>query len=126
MFDIILLTKQFKTWLELLKTAWETKNPELATELCSDEFIWHETPFKIPITTKRALLDEWKSVEAHKDIAMTYEILNYSNNTGIANWSAAFKRLPEDIDTHLEGIYLVKLDPQGKCTEFHQWYNSKY
>lgn len=118
--------EQFKTWLELLKTAWETKRPELAVELCADEFIWYETPFQTPITTKKSLLEEWKSVQHHKDISLTYEILSCSNNIGIAKWSATFKRLPENTNAELEGIYLAKLDSHGKCTEFHQWYNSKY
>lgn len=118
--------EQFRNWLDILKTAWETKNPELALELCAEKFIWYETPFQDPITTKQDLLNEWKSVKTHKDIFMTYEILSYSDNTGIAKWSAVFKRLPEETNAALEGIYLVKLDSQGKCTEFHQWYNSKY
>lgn len=118
--------EQFQKWLELLKKAWESKNPELAQELCADKFIWFETPFQKPITTNKELLDEWKSIENHKDVVMSYEILSYDNNIGIAKWSAAFKRLPDKRDAELAGIYLVKLNAEGKCTEFHQWYNSRY
>lgn len=115
----------FDKWLQSLKEAWETKNPELAPELCADEFIWHEAPFQDPITTKQDLLTEWKSIQNHKEISMTYTILSCIEDTGIAKWSAAFTRLPEHKHVELEGIYFVKLDTQGKCTEFHQWYNTK-
>ena len=121
-----ILMEQLENWLELLKTAWEKKNPDLAIELCAEKFIWYEAPFQNPITTRQGLLDEWESVQNHKDISMKYEILSLTGNVGIAKWSAVFKRLSEETSTELEGIYLVKLDSQGKCTEFHQWYNSKY
>lgn len=118
--------EQFKSWLELLKTTWETKDPEMALDLVADEFIWFETPFQTPITSKEDLLKEWESIQDHKDITMTHEILSYSDNMGIVKWCAKFKRISSNTDAELEGIYLVKLDSKGKCVEFHQWYNSKY
>ena len=118
--------EKFQNWLEGLKSAWETKNPELAIQLCADEFIWYETPFQNPITTKEELLAEWRSVQDHNDISMKYEILSHFGDTVIAKWSATFTRSPENKKAELEGVYLIKLDSQGKCTEFHQWYNSKY
>lgn len=116
---------QFKDWLNRLKNAWETKNPKAAVSLCAEEFIWYETPFEKPITTREELLKEWESVLNHENISVTYEILSINGNEGIAHWSASFTRLPSKEVANLDGIYKVSLDEKGECTEFHQWYNSE-
>lgn len=117
--------KQFTDWLSKLKNAWEKRDPNAAPELCADKFIWHETPFEKPITTKKKLLEEWQSVLRHKDISMTYEVISLEKDFGIAHWTASFTRIPSGKKVHLDGIFKVSLDANGNCTEFHQWYNTK-
>lgn len=118
--------KQFDRWLEDLKQAWVTKNPQAAVELCSDKFIWHETPFGKPITTRKELLEEWQTVPSNqKDISVSYEIITVTSGFGIAHWSAKFTRLPSGVTARLDGIYKVSLNDKNLCTEFHQWYNSE-
>ena len=117
--------KQFKKWLNRLKIAWETKNPEAAVNLCSEKFLWHETPFIEPLQTKEELLKEWQSVFKQRNISFSYEILSVNDDFGIAQWNSSFIRLPSREKATLAGIFKVSLDADGNCTEFHQWYNSK-
>ena len=116
---------QFKNWLEKLINIWSTRNPNGVLDLVAEQFIWHDAPFDKPITTKEDLLREWQSILNHGEINVTYEILSIENNIGIAHWHATFTRLPSGGKAELDGIYKVTLDENGKCTEFHQWYNSK-
>lgn len=115
----------FETWLDNLKTAWETKNPEAAVNLCAEKFTWYETPFGEPLKTKEQLLKEWQSVLKQENISVSYKILSANEKVGIAKWQATFTRLPSKETVAMEGIFQVSLDKQGKCTEFHQWFNSK-
>lgn len=117
--------QQFKEWLDKLKSAWETKNPNAAIDLCAEQFLWYETPFSEPLKTKEQLLKEWKSVLNQENISVSYEILCINENMGIAKWKAAFTRLPSKEKATLDGIFKVSLNEQGECIEFHQWYNSK-
>lgn len=117
--------QQFKNWLEQLKGIWETKNPNAVVDLCAEEFLWFETPFNKPFTTKEGLLEEWKSILDQENISVSYEILGINENVGIAQWKATFVRLPSKEEITLDGIFKVSLDEQGKCIEFHQWYNAK-
>lgn len=117
--------QQFKSWLDRLIIAWETKNLNFVVDLCAEKFLWYETPFTEPLKTKEQLLKEWQGVLNQEDISVSYEILNINENVGIAQWKATFTRFPSKKKATLEGIFKVSLDKQGKCTEFHQWYNSK-
>ena len=118
-------SQQFKNWLDKLKNAWETKTPNAVVDMCADKFLWFETPFSEPLKTKEHLLREWEGVLKQENISVSYEILSINENTGIAQWNAIFTRLPSKQMVTLDGIFKVSLNEQGKCTEFHQWYNSK-
>ena len=115
----------FEKWLENLKKAWETKNPKLASEICTEKLLWHETPFEKPLRTRAAVLKEWQAVLKQEKISVNYQILAIAEGFGIAHWSASFSRIPSKEKVELDGIFKVKLNNKGLCTEFHQWYNSK-
>jgi hypothetical protein len=119
------MQEQFENWFNKLIDVWESKNPNGVLELVAEEFIWHDAPFDKPIITKEALVQEWQSILNHDEIKVAYQILSIENNIGIAHWHAAFTRLPSKENAELDGIYQAILDENGKCTEFHQWYNSK-
>lgn len=119
-------SEQFDKWLKGLKDAWVTKNPQAAIDLCSENVIWHETPFGEPLRTKQEILDEWQTVPTNqKDITVSYEILVVTESFGIAHWNAKFTRLPSGTQAHLDGIYKVSLNDKNLCTEFHQWHNAE-
>lgn len=117
--------RQFRIWLDKLKSIWETKNPNAATNLVAEKFLWYETPFDQPFTVKEQLIKEWKTVLNQEDISVTDKILSVNENFGIARWKATFIRFPSHEKATLEGIYQVSLNQKGECVEFHQWYNSK-
>lgn len=117
--------QQFEEWLNKLKNVWEKRDPASVVTLCADKFLWFETPFAEPYSTKEQLLKEWQCVLNQEDISVSYEILSVEDTTGIARWNATFTRLPSEEKAFLDGIFQVILDDKGKCTEFHQWYNSK-
>ena len=117
--------EQFKYWLDKLKCAWETKNPNAAVDLCAEKFLWHETPFSEPLKTKKQLLKEWEGVLNQENISVSYEILSINKDVGIAHWEATFIRLRSKEATSLDGIFKVLLNGQGECREFYQWYNTK-
>ena len=52
----------YMEWLEKLVEIWKSKNPNGIVDICSENFLWYESPFDNPISTKEQLLDEWQSV----------------------------------------------------------------
>ncbi len=117
--------QQFTNWLDALRSVWETKKPGDIVNLCADTFLWYETPFHDPITTKKALLKDWESILQQENIAFSYDILSVNSTFGIAEWEADFTRLPSHEKVSLSGIFKILLDKNEKCVEFHQWYNTK-
>jgi hypothetical protein len=113
----------FKSWLNALGQAWITRDPKAAANICAENVLYFETPFDKPLTSKKEIEEIWLEVpNSQKDIEFNYEIVSVNQEIGVAKWRASFTRLPLGIRDTLDGIYIAKLDNDGLCKEFHQWW----
>lgn len=116
----------FKSWLDLYKRAWMTRDPELIRELFTDDASYQEKPFELPMNGLEAIRDYWKVVsETQEDVKFNYQILGQDKNQGIAHWSASFIRRPQKTLVKLDGIMIASLNSDNKCTAFQEWWQSK-
>ena len=114
----------FEGWLEAYGRAWETGDPEAAAELFTDDAAYHETPFDEPMRGRAEISVYWSGVPRFQDdVRFSYEVLAASE--GVAHWSADFLRLPERTPVRLDGILLAKLDADGRCAEFREWWHRR-
>lgn len=113
-------------WLKTLGEAWVTKNPELTGSICADDVKYYEHPFEEPRVGRKAVVEEWQNVpNSQKDITFDFDIIGITNDTGVAHWRAEFTRVPVGKRDILDGIFTVKLNERGLCTEFHMWWVTK-
>lgn len=113
----------FEQWLNALGKAWINRNPKAAANICTENVLYFETPFDKPLTSRKEVEEIWQEVPKYqRDIEFSYEIISVNQKVGIAKWLASFTRLPSGIKDTLDGIYVVKLDNNGLCKEFHQWW----
>ena len=71
-----------------------------------------------------AILEYWTNVaQTEEDIHFEYEILVVTPEQGIARWWASFVRVPPGLQTKLDGILVISLDGQGKCTQLRKWWH---
>ena len=113
----------FQNWLSQLGKAWVTKDPNLVGSICSETVRYCENPFEEPRKGRQAVIDEWQNVPtSQKDITFDFDIIGITNGIGIAHWQASFTRVPSEIRDTLDGVFTVKLDSAGLCTEFRMWW----
>ena len=113
----------FKHWLDTLGQAWITRNPKTVANICAEKVLYFETPFDKPLVSKKEVEKIWQEVpNSQKDIEFSYKIVSVNQEIGVAKWRASFTRLPSGIRDTLDGVYFVKLDNNGLCKEFHQWW----
>jgi uncharacterized protein (TIGR02246 family) len=115
---------RFTDWLDAYKQAWETRDPEAAANLFSEDATYHETPFEDPMRGRQGIRDYWSDVTRYQEgIEFSYEVLAITETGGIVHWRSGFTRLTTNSAVELDGIFLVKLDADGKCTEFREWWH---
>jgi len=113
----------FERWLDALGKAWINRDPRAAANLCAKSVLYFETPFGNPLKSRAEVEKVWDEIpNSHKNIEFTYEVLTISENLCIAHWTASFTRILSGKRETWDGIYSVKLNENGLCSEFHQWW----
>jgi hypothetical protein len=44
---------------------------------------------------------------------------------GIARWWASFVIVPQDLQTKLDGIFVIELDAAGRCRSLREWWHKE-
>jgi len=73
-----------------------------------------------------SIIEYWSIVAAtQENVNFDYDILSVNDNEGIAHWSASFLRQATQTKINLDGIFVVKLNSENKCTKFREWWQSQ-
>lgn len=73
---------------------------------------------------RAAIFEYWSQVaETERDIQFGYEVLAVTQGTGIARWWASFVIVPQELQTKLDGIFLITLDGEGRCRSLREWWH---
>lgn len=116
----------FKSWLEAYGRAWMKRDPQAAADLFAEDGTYQVTPFVEPMRGRAAIFNYWVHVaETERDVQFEYEILAVTHEAGIARWSASFLIVPQELQTKLDGIFLISLDPNGRCRSLREWWHKK-
>lgn len=115
--------RQFYQWLKKLGQSWVEKNPQIIADICAKNVVYHETPFTKPYKSPEAVKKLWQEVpDRQKNIKFNYKILTVTKKFGLAHWWAEYTRINNNEKVVLDGIFQVKLNRQGLCTLFRQWW----
>ena len=118
--------KNFKSWLDLYGRAWKTKNPNLIKKLFTQDATYQEKSFEDPIMGIDSITEYWSLVsQTQENVNFCYDILSVDGNQGIAHWSASFIRRQPQTRIELDGIFVINLNPENKCINFREWWQSK-
>jgi len=116
----------FKSWLEKYAVAWTDRNPQAAADLFAKDGTYQVTPFVEPMRGRSAILDYWVHVaETERDIQFGYEVLALTPEAGIARWWASFLIVPQQLQTKLDGIFVISLDRDGRCKSLREWWHKE-
>ncbi len=114
----------FKSWMDAYGRAWESRDPQAAADLFTEEGTYQVTPFLEPIRGRQGIFEYWSQVaQTEKDIQFGYEVLSLTPEMGIARWWASFVRVPPGLQTKLDGIFLICLDADCRCKSLREWWH---
>jgi hypothetical protein len=109
------------SWMEELRSAWEGRDVPRALALFVHTAAYYERPFK-PGTTQDEIHDYWKDIVGLEDIRLDYEIVAVEGDSACVQWDNWFKEAAGSPEQHLNGIFVIRFDPDGNCREFRQWW----
>jgi len=105
------------SWLETFKSNWKKGNVDQVLELFASDVDYYETPYRK--LKNEELRQVWEGVKNQEDIELDLELYSSDEDKHTVKWHLSYREDGERTD--LEGIYLIKLNSEGNCTEFWQY-----
>lgn len=106
-------------WVDQYVRAWNSNDPAEIGALFTDDASYFTGPFDAPWVGRDVIVREWlKRQDALGSTTFRYELLATTVETGVVRgWT-----LYHDPPTEFSNIWLVRLDPDGRCREFTEWW----
>lgn len=115
-------------WLDAYVVAWQRYDPALIAELWSVDCVWHY-PFGVRATGREQITAEWmreRDAFVGEVFDAHYEPVALDGDRVVAHGRTVYYE-PEsgDVDTAYDNIWFLRLDADGRCSEFHEWYSGR-
>ena len=113
------MVSPIQKWFYDLRMLWLQKQPERIVDILASSFEYFEDPFESALTTPQEVIFAWEEIKQQKIEHLQIDII-YENEdgAGIAIWQFKAQGLQKHI-----GCYFIKLDENGKCKHFRQFWN---
>jgi hypothetical protein len=109
-------------WLGAYKRAWVTQDADLFLTVFTPDCEYWDRPYVEPVPGKE--FDAfWRALaERQRDNHTDFEILALApKNRAIVNWQAVSIRVPTDERREGNGIFLLTLAADGRCSDLREW-----
>ncbi|MBI2662871.1 nuclear transport factor 2 family protein [Candidatus Woesearchaeota archaeon] len=118
---------KFTDWFKKLGKAWSERDPHQAVNLFSKDVEYYESVFDSSCDSLDKVLELWKVIPTNqKDVTFDFDIIATKNNLAVANWRVTRTLLPMNKKQIIDGIFVIKLNDEGRCNYLKQWRTVKY
>ena len=118
--------EQLRVWLDAYASAFVGQDDDAAAALFADDATYQWGPFGELLRGRDEVQRKWaESFDPESEERFDYEVLAVTDEIGIARWMASSSRAARSQITRYEGIFAIRLGPDGRCTEFREWWNTQ-
>ena len=117
-----MLKEKYEKWTKEFMESWKELDWKRTLETLDKNVEYYENPIDKPCQNFEEVTNLWNVVEENqKDISYEFEIISYDENTCIINWQMNRTMTKTGAKQKIDGIFLVSINDEGKCTYFKQW-----
>jgi hypothetical protein len=106
-------------WVERYMRAWASNDPQEIGDLFSEDALYYTAPFRSPWRSRQGIVEGWLG---RKDDPgsweFEYEVLSACDGLGVVKGRTNYVRQGREYSN----LWTVRLDSQGRCTEFMEWW----
>ena len=111
-----------KSWLDAYGRAWETRSPEMAGVLFTEDASYQESPYDELMRGRSAIVEYWSHIpRTQEDIHFDHDIIALTSDVAMIHWRASFTRTPSKAKVKLDGIFLLNFEG-NHCRSLREWW----
>ncbi len=116
------MKQNYEKWINEFMESWKELDWERTLKTLAEDVQYYENPLDEPCATFEEVVNLWNVVaDNQKDINYTYNILAYNEEMCIINWQMTRTMVKNEVKQEIDGVFLISLNENGKCTLFKQW-----
>jgi hypothetical protein len=109
-------------WIDGYRAAWETRDPDAAAALFTEDASYRDTPYSEPALGRDGVRDYWAEVTA------TQEDVEFLSGTPVVEGDRAavewwVTMLNGGAEVTLAGEFLLRFDENGLCRELREYWH---
>jgi ketosteroid isomerase-like protein len=117
-------------WLARYGIAWETGDFLGAGSLFSEDAVYHEDPFDVPMCGRDQIQQYWKegAADAQEDVTFGFEIWAVAHDQCFSHWHASFTRIRDGQRIALDGAFRLKFERAAGellCSSLQEWWHRR-
>ncbi|GIG61387.1 hypothetical protein Lfu02_57590 [Longispora fulva] len=106
-------------WIEGYVAAWESNRPDDIGALFTDDARYHTEPFAEPWRGREEIVRQWLAhADAPGDATFRWEPVAVGGPVSVITGRTVYREPPREY----HNLWLIRLDDQGRCAEFTEWY----
>jgi ketosteroid isomerase-like protein len=112
-------------WLDAYGRAWESRDPQAACDLFTEDAVYHWGPFGRKLRGRVMIREAWaEALETQENVSFGYEVMSATQSGGIVRWWCSCDEPSRGMHSKAEGIFRLSFEETGLCTSFEEWWNS--
>lgn len=116
------MTTTARDWLEGYKMAWESRDPDAAAALFTEDARYREQPYQEPFEGADGVRNYWADVTAtQSDVSFRYGPPIVVGDQTVAEWWVTMKN--GGVDVTLAGVFLLRFDDAGLCRDLVEYWH---
>jgi hypothetical protein len=107
-----------KTWMDGYVAAWETNDPAHIGDLFTDDARYHTAPFREPWVGRDQIVASW--IQRGDDLGtwtFAWHTLAVAGDQAFVQGKTTYTNAPS-----YWNLWVIRLDPEGRASEFTEWF----
>jgi hypothetical protein len=108
-----------KEWVDGYIRAWNSNEPDEIAALFTDDALYHTEPFAEPWQGRAEIVERWLDRKDEPgQTTFDWRPLLVTPETSVITGTATYRDPPRVYSN----LWVVRLDPEGRCREFTEWW----
>ena len=110
-------------WLASYRKAWDSDDPADISALFTDDATYSPWPYAEPWTGRDTIVGKWvERGDSKRPWSFEHRILAVDGDLGVVEGVTSYPAFGEDEETEFKNLWLVRLAPAGRASEFAEWW----
>jgi hypothetical protein len=119
-------TEAVAAWLDRYSQAWGTYDPAQIGALFSEDAVYCYDPFLEPVRGREAIVASWlENADEPGTYEGSYRPVLVAGDQAVARGYSRYFNPNGTVDREFDNLFLLRFDPQGRCSEYREWYMEK-